>query len=173
MATSQDVIDLRARPKMGFSLDGGVLAKDSPYLRISVFQIAKNKGLILAGFHARRNETFCEPFVAEIAFLHHSSGTCGVIPVDRCFYERTRVPPVQAPGSVRAGGHAESAADTPVVVHHDDAVRSPKCRLNRTDSDAGRVVAVITKNHERQTSQAVLDVILDVIVFCPWKGMVK
>jgi hypothetical protein len=60
-----------------------------------------------------------------------------------------RVNPIKAAGPVWAGGHAETASDTPVKVHEYKAVLALESGPGRADPDARRVIAMIAQDHER------------------------
>ena len=59
------------------------------------------------------------------------------------------ISPVKTPGPVRTAGHTEPAADTAVIIHHDDSVGPFKGGLGGTDPDTGGIGAVIAKHQKR------------------------
>ncbi len=63
--------------------------------------------------------------------------------------ERPRVPPVEAPGSVRTTGHTVPTSDAPVEIHHDDAILTPPCGPGGTKLHAGRIIALIAEEQNR------------------------
>jgi hypothetical protein len=53
------------------------------------------------------------------------------------------ISPVKAPGTIGAGRHAVTAADTPVVIYHNYAIGLFPGSLGGTDLDAGRIFTLL------------------------------
>ena len=116
---------------------------------------------------------FGEPFIAECAFFHNAASSGRVLAVEFCLDKRTRVPPVQTAGAIRACRHTVPASDTPVVVHHDNTVRASECGLGRAHTYARGVVAMIAQDNEWKPLHVFLDIFLHEFVFIVRKSMIK
>jgi len=87
------------------------------------------------------------PFRAKLPLSKHAPHPGGKSAVDmRHVNVFPGITPVKAPWTIGAGGHAETAADTAVIVHGHDAILVLEGGPGGTRLDAGRVVTVITED---------------------------
>ena len=117
---------------------------------MGIIQVTKNHGARVAGrFYTGRLQPFCKSIHTEITFFYNTSHTGGKFLVMRgLVYKRPRIAPVKTSHTVRAGSHAETAADASMVIHGNDAVFSFKRSLGRTSSDAWGVVTMVAEHQK-------------------------
>ena len=60
------------------------------------------------------------------------------------FCRQIGLSPIELSGVVRASSHASAAADTPIIIHDDDAVRFGPGRTDRTTLDTGGIFTLLT-----------------------------
>jgi len=139
-----DVVRLRFRPAVLEELLRLVLVdvlRDGAALLV---EVAEDAGVGRTVHDTRRVETLLDAVAAERALLDDALRSR--LDVAGPFFGHVfGFVPVEHPRVVRTGCHAVATADTLVIVDLDDAVVAGVRRVDRTDLDAGRILAVLTR----------------------------
>src|SRR5512139_307486 len=153
IATSHDVIDVRAGAQFRLTAHGEMGIEEFPNLRVGILHVAKYQSFrLLHGLHARRHEALGQPVGAEGALLHHPFAAHGISGIRWLLVFEVggwRILVVEASCPEGTAGHAVTATDAAVLIHHDEAVIPLPGGLGGTDPDAGRVGAVVAEQEER------------------------
>ena len=141
-----DVVHAGLGAQSGFAADGEVLRQGLTHGRTRIVQVAEDHRAF-GGFHAGGELALSQAFGAERALLDHAAGTHGELGV-HILHVGLRIAEVEAAGAERAAGHAETAADAAVGVHHHDAVLTLEGGGGGAHAYAGRVFAVVAQQEE-------------------------
>src|SRR5262245_41658579 len=146
MASVHVVPELRLGPEVLLEPKDLLVREHPADLAVGIQEVAEHARARRAGLDTRRVPALARPLDAEGALLDHAAFPEPVPEVVLLGVHlvggNDGIAPVEAPRVVRAGRDAVAAADAPVVVDHDDAVRLHPGGLDRTDVHAGRVLAV-------------------------------
>src|SRR5512143_537170 len=149
-AVRKEIIELGIGIQVLFQPEHSLVLYCIANLAVRVEQITELPRTNRTGFHASRVSAVSRPLDAEGALLHDSLITRPVAQVVRLRIDllrlSVRLRPVKMASTVGTGGHAVPAADAPVIIDDDDAVRLLPGGLRRAGANAGRIFALLTLN---------------------------
>src|SRR5207247_11351475 len=124
------------------------ILQDVRHLAVWVQNIAELPRAGGTDFETRRIATRPRALDAKVTFFHDSLVTWTVsqvshVRIDLVLGDR-RSSEVEAARPVRAGSFAVTAPDAPIVINHGDPIGFLPGGIDRTDFDAGRILALMT-----------------------------
>src|ERR1035441_10018302 len=148
MRPLKKVENVRPGPQLGLAAECVARAEKLRDGGGGVGRVAENHGLGRAHLDTRRLPAARQTLGAEGALFDYAFRARGIRRIDGA-QERPRVAPIEAARAVGACGHAVTAADAAVLVHHHQAIASAlPGGAGGANLDARRMVAVIAEQRD-------------------------